>query len=165
MKKLFAIAMLSLVSSFAFAASSAALQEYQPAPAAQSPTSATDKAAPTALENGAAKLGSFFGGILMAPAKLGKAFAGGVGAGITGAAAPAIAPPQTASTKSSTKLAEWKETPPAVAVNSESAVAKHPLAAALSALIRFPKPQDKAPVEERSAPASAAERQPLASTL
>lgn len=162
MKKLFAIAMLSFASSFAFAASPAVLEEYKPAPVAQS-TSATDKAAPTALENGAAKLGSFFGGILRTPAALGKAFAGGVGAGVTGAAA--IAPVRTANTKSSTKLAEWQEQPPAVADNPAPVGMKQTLTSALSSLIRFPKPQGKAPVEDRSAPASADERQPVASTL
>lgn len=162
MKKLFAIAMLALASSFAAAADRAVLPEYTPAAVADVSTPASDKTAPTALEKGAAKVGSFLGGMLKGPAMLGKAFAGGIGAGFSASAAPAPAPVQTANTNSSSKLADGQDTPTTTARTASST---NPLADKLASLIRRAKDQKAAPVEERSVPASAAERTPLASNL
>jgi hypothetical protein len=165
MKKLFAIAMFALASSFAAAADRVVLAEYTPAAVTDASTPASDKTAPTALEKGAAKVGSFLGGMLKAPAMLGKAFAGGVGAGFSAPAAPAPAPSQSANNLSSSKLAQWQEDTSATTARPVTASSTNPFAAKLASLIRRAKDQTSAPVEERSAPASAAERTPLASNL
>lgn len=163
MKKLFAIAILALASSFAAAADRAVLPEYTPAAVADVSTPASDKTAPSALEKSAAKVGSFLGGMLKGPAMLGKAFASGLGAGFTAPAAPAPAPVQAANTDSSSKLADWQEPTPTTTARTASSL--NPLADKLASLIRRAKDQKMAPVEERSTPAPAAERAPLASNL
>jgi len=157
MKKLFVIAMMSLVSAFAIAGDMKSVEQ-SPRFSSQAASSASeapaDAVAPTALEKGAAKVGSFVGGMLKTPMMLGKALGSGIKAGINGQTA-ATSESQESANASAPKMEQARLNP-----------LHNVLGLPLKVLVRRTQKdssQPPAPIEERSTAAS--DNATIASTM
>jgi hypothetical protein len=107
------------------------------------PEVTVNSTAPTALEKGANKVGSFLGNMLKGPAILGKALTSGFSAGFSG---QAVKPATVAAHE--TPAPAVQAAPPADTSKLVSAL--QPLSNQLAALLRRSKDQPAAPVEDHS---------------
>jgi hypothetical protein len=150
MKKLFAIALLAVVSSFAAASDLTLANLNKPnAPVANvatpAPVAVTAETTPTpsAFEQGAGKVGEFLGGLMKGPAMMGKAFVSGFGAGYSADSATKQAEVTTPSNAP-------EAAPASPAATTQPGIAQHPLAKQLASLIKRVQDQAATPAEQPS---------------